>query len=78
MNAREFRISRGPFLKELAKDTDKMSASAFKRKHGVDVRECRNALKRLRKLADAGNGEDDEEIRKLVGLFAAIWERQAV
>lgn len=56
MNAREFRISRGPFLKELAKDAEAMSAATFRRKHGVEVRECPVKLRRLKELA-AGSTE---------------------
>lgn len=72
MNAREFLIYRGPCLARLKKDAEKMSVAVFMRKHGIDVRECRPKLRRLRELAAAGNGAADTEVRELVGLFEAI------
>jgi hypothetical protein len=77
MNAREFRIRHGPWLKGLAKDMETVTAAVFKRKYGVDVRDCRVELKRLRELADARRGADDPEVRELVGLFAAMCDRKA-
>jgi len=53
-----------------------MSAAAFKRKYGVDVRACRLDLKRLRELADARKRADEEEARALVGLFEAMCDRK--
>lgn len=76
MTPREFLIAFGPRLAQLAKDAETMSAAAFKRKHGIDVRECRTKLKRLRELAFTGNGADEAELRELVGLFTAICLRQ--
>lgn len=73
---REYGISRWRFLNELADDVKALSPGIFKRKHGVDVRECRRALKRLRELAAEGPAEDDMEVQKLVVLFAALWDRK--
>ena len=77
MNARECRIRWGAFLRELTRDTEHLSAAAFKCKYGIDVREGRAARKRFRELADAGKGDDNEEVRTLLGLFAAMRDRNA-
>lgn len=76
MTAREFLIAFGPLVAELSKDAENMSAAAFKRKHGVDVRECRAKMKRLKELSTAQHG-NDAEVRELVGMFAAISYRKA-
>jgi len=75
MTAREFLIAFGPLMAELARDVETMSAAAFKRKHGVDVRECRGKMKRLKELS-ASLGGNDAEARELVGMFAAISYRK--
>lgn len=76
MTAREFLIAFGPRLKELARDAETMSAAAFKRKHGLDVRECRANIKRLKELSARKEG-NDAEVRELVGVFATISYRKA-
>ena len=77
MNARDCRIRWGLFLRVLTRDTESLSAAAFKCKYGIDVRDGRAARKRFRELADAGKGDDDEEVRALLDLFAAMRERNA-
>lgn len=76
MTPREFLIAFGPALRQLARDLNEMSAPAFERKHGIDVRECRVKFKRLKALA-AERQVDGGEVRELVGLFTAICYRQA-
>lgn len=71
MTAREFLIARGRFVRELSKDANAMSAAVFMKKYGIEVRECRTKLKRLRTLATEGHGADGE-VRELVGLFTAV------
>ena len=75
MTARECRIRWGPFLRGLTRDTESLSAAAFICKYGIDVREACAAKKRSRELADTGKGEDDEEVRTILGLFAAMRDR---
>ncbi len=77
MTVREFLIAFGPRVTELSRDVQTMSAPAFRRKHGVDVRECRAKLKRLKELSSAGRGADVNEVRELVGLFSAVLTRRA-
>ncbi len=74
MTPREFLIAFGPRIAELARDAETMSATPFKRKHGIDVRECRAKIRRLKALAADGKGTD-EEMRELVGLLAAVLAR---
>ncbi|MGE5487077.1 MAG: hypothetical protein ACM3ZB_04555 [bacterium] len=74
MTVRELLLVYGPRLATISRDAGRMTARAFERKYGIDVREYRAKMKRLKELCDEPT--DEQEVRALVRLFLCVCNRK--
>ena len=72
LSTREFLIAHGLMVARMERDEKRMTAAAFSRKYGVEVREGRRLIRRLKSSVE---GPDDAETRSIVRLFSCICER---